>query len=57
MTDWSNWKRKKKELRDELEKARKLIYHNEIIEARDIIQSIADDMTEAIDLADNWQGD
>lgn len=57
MTDWSNWQRKKKELRDELEKARKLILHNEIIKARDIIQSIADDMTEAIDLADNWRGD
>ena len=51
MTDWSNWKKKKKDLRDRLEKARNLIYHNEIIEARDMIQTIADEMTEAIELA------
>lgn len=50
MTDWSNWKEKKKELRDKLKKAMNLIYHCEIIEARDVIQSVADEMTEVIEL-------
>lgn len=44
MKNWSSWKDKKKELLEELNKARSHIIKVELVEARDIIQTIFEDM-------------
>lgn len=51
MADWSNWAKKKKELKDYLKRATEEIEQMNIIEARDILAEVVADMDMVIDLA------
>lgn len=52
MAEWSNWRTKKKELLDKLKEARSDIVHCNLLEARDILKSIVEDMS-IIDCCDD----
>lgn len=51
MADWSNWDKKKDELKNCLKQAENEIEKINIIEARDILAKIVDDIDMVIELA------